>query len=369
VPEPHELRRLPVKRRVFEAGSAVSPGGQQTGCRRGGAAAEMTRSVGIIGAGNVVENAHLPVLMTSLDTTVRWIFDVDARRATTLARAYGIAMCAREDLKTRLGEVDVVLLATPYGARVPYYDLLRQVPTIALFVEKPLARSVEQHRAICRPYGEHRIACGLNRRGADVVRAARNLLMHRMFGALRSVRAGFGRRGAILGGGQYHSDPALAGGGVLFEMGVHYLDTALHCMDAVDVEAESGAMIEDLGFDLHTECRLRVTLPGGASVPLDVAVSLLANQCEGVEFRCEHATLSLSLARGRLLLRSDDGDYETDLTPAIGGRVVTSFQLIHAIWQDFLQGLDSGRPGFAAAPSSLLTTRALEAMYALPRRP
>jgi predicted dehydrogenase len=325
-------------------------------------------SIGVIGAGQVIRNAHLPVLTTSLETVVTWILDLDPGKATRLARAHRIRACRREDLDAALADVDIVLLAIPFGARAPYYDLLATRRPLALFVEKPFATTVEQHLALCRPYADYQIACGLNRRASGAVRAARALLEHRLFGALRAVRAAFGRCGAILGGGQYHSDPRLAGGGILLEMGVHYLDAALYCAAAADVAVESGWMIEDLGFDLHTDARLRMTLAGGAHVPFGVTVSVLADQREGIEFECEQATVSLSLARNRLVLRSPDRRYDVDLTPAVARQATTASQCIFGIWQSFLDGLAQHQPGFAAARSSLLTTRAIEGLYALPRR-
>lgn len=264
-------------------------------------------SVGVIGAGQVVRNAHLPVLTTSLDAAVAWIFDIDPRRAALLAHAYRAGACRPEDLKHRVAGVDVVLLAAPFGARAPYYEILAGCPSVAVFVEKPPAKTVEEHLAICRPYADYQIACDFNRRASDTVGAARDLLAHQVFGPLREVRAAFGRRGAVLGGGQYNSDLTLAGGGVLFEMGVHYIDAVLYCTSATDVALESGRMIEDLGFDLHTEARLRLALAGRPDVPLNLTVSVLSDQPEGIEFICERATLLVSLAGGQLTLRGGDG--------------------------------------------------------------
>ena len=40
------------------------------------------------------------------------------------------------------------------------------------------------------------------------------------------------------------------------EMGVHFLDTVLFCLDATDVRLLEGWMISDNGFDLHTEATI-----------------------------------------------------------------------------------------------------------------
>jgi len=325
-------------------------------------------SLGVIGAGQVVTNAHLPVLTTSFGMTLAWIFDIDSSKAISVARAQQARACRFEDLRSCLSDVNIVLLAAPYGARSRYYELLADFPFVALFVEKPLAKTIEQHRAICRPYADYQIACDLNRRAADTVRTAKDLIEHRVFGALREVRAAFGHRGALLGGGQYNSNLELAGGGVLFEMGIHYLDTVLFCSSAKDITLESGHMIEDLGFDLHTEARLRITLADGLEVPLDLTVSVLSDQQEGIDFVFDHASLSLSLSRAYLALRSRDHRYHADLSRAFAIQFVTSFQHIFSMWRDFLDGLTSRRAGFASAYSSLLTTKSLELLYSLPRR-
>ena len=323
-------------------------------------------SLGVIGAGQVVTNAHLPVLTTSLDTNVVWVSDIDPKKTASIARAQGAQMCAVDDLWRGLADVNVVLLAVPYGARPRYYELLAGFPSVALFVEKPLARTVEEHRSICRPYADYQIACDLNRRAADTVRAVKDLVQHRVFGQLREVRAAFAQRGALLGGGQYNSSLQLAGGGVLLEMGVHYLDTVLFCASATDIRLESGRMIVDLGFDLHTEAVMTMTLPGGGEIPLDVVVSVLSEPREGIEFIFEHAALSLSLSRGQLALRSLDRGYDVDLSSAFAAHFVTSFQHVFAMWRDFLDGVTRRQAGFASAYSSLLTTKSVELLYSLP---
>ena len=46
--------------------------------------------VGLLGAGNVVESIHLPVLASLDGVTVAWVCDTDTARARALASTYSL---------------------------------------------------------------------------------------------------------------------------------------------------------------------------------------------------------------------------------------------------------------------------------------
>ncbi|MCB1022651.1 MAG: Gfo/Idh/MocA family oxidoreductase, partial [Acidobacteria bacterium] len=96
--------------------------------------------IGIVGAGDIVRAVHLPVLLAMPQAQVEWLCDVDTNRAKTMSKAYGPRAVEAPRDPGDLPEADVVLLATPYGVRRPYYEALRARGT-AIYVEKPFACS------------------------------------------------------------------------------------------------------------------------------------------------------------------------------------------------------------------------------------
>jgi predicted dehydrogenase len=193
-------------------------------------------SVGIIGAGGVVRERHLPALAAQDGVRVAWVCDPVSEAAERVA-----AIC-KGDVRTasapdsRLAATDIVLVATPPAAHAD--QIVRALDAgCHVLCEKPLAldpgdcqRVVETAREVDR-----------------VASVAFNLRHHTAAAALRSAyRAGdLGRAVAVRtctvapersGGGAWLGDGA-AGGDVLWEVGSHHVDLWRFLLDSDVVEA------------------------------------------------------------------------------------------------------------------------------------
>ncbi len=321
-------------------------------------------AVGVIGAGSVASTVHLPVLRSMPDVSLAWIADRDALRARNVARAHRIAHVALARSPGQLPPADVVLLAIPYGARAPYYELLRGTG-VALFVEKPLFRTPEEHRRACSWFEDFRMAHGFQRRSLGSTQLVRQLVDDGLFGALRSIRCGLGQPGILTRGG-YVSDLGQAGGGILFETGVHLVDTALFVTRASGVEVSRSKMILDRGFDLHTEARLTLTLPSGGNAECEIVVSCLQETSNRLELELEGARVSYSIfdPSGRVLVRAQGRESDYQVARGDGRPFArTTFQTMYLHWSAFLEGFRARRANHTSAHDALLTTKALAGCY------
>ena len=96
--------------------------------------------IGVIGAGTIVENIHLPVLANLPGVSVAWVADRSEDRAERLARAFAID--ARP--LSRTDDADILLVAIPMLGRDQWFEHAHR-HGMALFVEKPFAVSLAQH--------------------------------------------------------------------------------------------------------------------------------------------------------------------------------------------------------------------------------
>jgi predicted dehydrogenase len=323
--------------------------------------------VGIVGAGKVVFDNHLPVLCALPDVNVAWVGDLNRERARSVAQAFGTEWVHLEHGAAQLPSADIVLLTAPYGARGTYYEAFRRSANVpALLVEKPFARSVREHREIIGPYAEHRIACGLNRRASKNVNEVAAIVREKLFGPLREVHAGLGGLGGHATGGRYNSDIRLAGGGVLFEIGVHIIDTVLFATEALGCAVHGGRMENDEGFDLHTEATLALELSDGASVPWHLTVSNLQDTISGIVFHFDDLTLRFNVFGAPEISvesRAGKGSYVISGVPSTAP--TTPYQVLGVFWRDFLGGLRCQQANYTSAARSLLTTQVIEALYLL----
>jgi predicted dehydrogenase len=328
---------------------------------------ETPLSIGVPGAGNVVFENHLPVLSALGGVKLTWIGDTNHKRCQVVADAYGMECLDMGATAARLPPVDVLLIAIPYGARRPYYEMLHnKSKDTALYIEKPVAKTVEEHRQILRPYRDFQVTCGYYRRASALLGEVSAITEQQLFGQLREIYAGIGGLGAQGVGGGYKSNLALAGGGLLFESGVHIIDSVLFSVGATEARVKDVKMELDEGFDLHTDARLVVTMPGGAAVEMHLMVSNLSAPKNGVEFHFDHAVIRFNVFGGPEISVSGRHGHAKkffSLAALMRGQATTSYKCLGVYWTDFLDGIRARSPNYTAGVRAMLTTQVVEELY------
>ncbi len=322
-------------------------------------------SVGILGAGGIVENLHLPVLLSRSDVQIAWIADKNDSRALEMAKAFGVPHMVLPVNLDDFPLTDVLLIAVPYGVRHDYYESLKG-RRVHLYVEKPFARSVAEHELYLSWFPSTQIACGFQRRSWHSVSDFNTVVRDCLFGAVRRVRVAHGHRGR-LGGGRYGAKLAVAGGGILLEAGIHLLDLTLYALEASEILDASGHQIREDGFDIHTDARLCVRTRGLGDIPIDVLVSGLINTDRGIFVEYDSVILSFDESTGSMSIRAKNGSTAYPLCSATR-RPEPSLQQCDAHWSEFLNSISTGESNRTSAKASLVTTGAIERLYALPER-
>jgi predicted dehydrogenase len=319
-------------------------------------------SVGIIGAGDIVSKCHLPVLLAMAEVSRVWIADADWQKAQSIARAFRVdAWQLPEDLR-QLPEADVFLLAIPFGARQPYYEALRDRDS-ALYVEKPFSKNLQHHAQVCSWFADYRLACGLQRRSWGPTLLVKRTIEDGLFGQLRSVRYGHGTRG-ITTSGKYYSNVELAGGGLLFESGVHGIDAVLFCSAATGLRLVSAEMVKGGGFDIDTTAVFRLTTPRQAAVDFEVDVSCVRDTIEGMEFTFDDAVVSFAFGVEAVNVRPQGSSKIYTLADKKNGLYPSSvYELFFENWSLFLQGIRARQANWTSAAQTVLTTQAIERLY------
>lgn len=323
---------------------------------------QRTLSVGVVGAGEIARIAHLPVLSAMDSVSVAWITDRDPDRARAMARGFKTSFHELPEDLHDLPEVDIFLLAIPYGVRDGFYEALAERES-ALFVEKPLFQTVEEHRRLCAIFPDYRFGQAFTRRSLGSTRAVKRAIEHDLFGPLRSMRVGFGHPGSLAG--NYQSNLKLAGGGMLFDSAIHTLDSLLFLAGAKKQRPDQIRMIMDKGFDLHTEVALTLEMPSGAEVDASLTVSCLEETSNRLELRFEHADVSYSVYdhTGRVEVKPLNGDDVYVLSKGDGPYPIKHFQITYEHWNNFVRGLHEQRANYTSAHDTLQTTELCEACY------
>jgi predicted dehydrogenase len=318
--------------------------------------------IGVIGAGSVVANYHLPVLQNVSGVRLEWITDPVASRAHALAKVYGIAQVKAS--LAECGEVEVVLVGAPVGVRKPIMETIAERGWHA-FVEKPFAATAADHERIlegARSRGTV-MATGLLRRHYETTKRARKIIGAKLLGPVQEILAGEGMRARKFGrGGDWYQGSADASGGVFFETGSHLVDMTFLICGVESFELERCEQQLSGALEVETRALAMVTLADGGRVPLRIAVSRLTDVYNGIVIRCRHGELRVPT----------DPEQSVDLC-AKGGEVVGGFPgapkpgmppAVYGEWQEFLAHVARGD---TSLDTGLLTTSFIEKSYRMAR--
>ncbi len=323
-------------------------------------------TVGVVGAGQIVRDIHLPVLAALPDVRVAWIVDAVADRARAAGRDFGIPAIEAPGDPAALPACDVALLGVPAHVREGYFRAFA-VRATAVLAEKPFTIGATDHRRCADLFPEHRVACGYMRRFYEGTATLRRAVLDRPFGAVRAVRIAEGDRAKKTGFDATFLDrPSRDGGGVLWAIGCHVLDLAVYLTDAREFEIVSRDVVFDADTDREASAEILLRgrdEAGSWTVPFQFCASWLGPQSNRVEIEFERATVaaglgpdsvvSAELASGARLALSRDG------SPA---EARTSYQAFYLEWRDFLDGVAHSRASRIAASTSLLTTQLVDAL-------
>lgn len=317
--------------------------------------------IGIIGAGNIVENQHLPVLKNIKNVSIAWIYDSNPKRVDLLSKMYKIP-ALNTNIEEAIQLIDVCLLAIPLGARKKYIDLCAQFNK-ALYCEKPFATSLEEHQELVSLFPDYALAVGFQRRCYANVRLLKDVMSTGMFGTLASIDIKQGAFSLKSGGkSSFVSDAKLSGGGVLIESAIHLLDQVLFALGSEDVQVKALKSLAQQGIDYDSEVSAVLTLPGKKKIPLEISVSTIRSYVNGMQFIFEKCTVFCPLeASAGLKILLPTGQV-LDLVNTIPGALTVN-AAFEEFWIDFLAALKLCTPNYTSAYNSVLTSKLIGEIY------
>lgn len=327
---------------------------------------ESRLTVGIVGAGEVVTGVHLPVLkaMTS-QVVVEYVADVSSQAATRAGRAYRCQAVGLTDDIGRLPMTDLVLIATPVGVRMPYYELFAQRGT-AVLAEKPAVRNLAELKAIQRIFPQERFSVGFQRRLYASSTLVSRVINQGTLGALQAVTVREGARTTSTGGSQaFMQNVGLSGGGILIDLGSHGIDLAFHLAGVSDLRQLSVTAFLDGHVDRQVELYTQIG-PVNKSVDLTIDLSWLDFRPGTMEFTFERGSI-ISDSKPTPYVRLFDaaGKRMADLSVGneISAGATTIHQACYLVWRSFLDGLSGASEPRLSVESVTPVVRTIESAY------
>ncbi len=212
--------------------------------------------IALIGCGAIAQQLHLPVLAGRDDVRLWGLVDKNLERARYYAKGYNVPYVCDDTSKIPLEEIDAAVIATPPVYHAPLsLKLISQ--GIHVLVEKPLALSYLDAKDIVELASKNnvKVAVPLYRRLFPSFRLLASLIKNNVFGLPITF--------SILGGGFYNWPAAslgnmkkeFAGGGVLMDLGPHFLDFLFQIFDG---SAELLEYCDDSLGGIEADCVLKL---------------------------------------------------------------------------------------------------------------
>lgn len=230
-----------------------------------------------IGAGGIADKKHLNEYSKLSNVEIVAICDPNPKAAQRLADKYHIANIYDNcnDMFKAI-ELDLVSICTPnYLHAQMCIDAMQA--GINVHCEKPLAINPEEIlRIICeKNKSNKKLMVALNNRFTNEAVMIKKLVETNFLGEIYHARCGWKRNSGIPGIGNWFTDNKFSGGGVLIDLGVHYLDMAFHMMGYPKTVSVYGATYSKFG---DNPSRIRIgykSMENGAFNVEDTAVGFV----------------------------------------------------------------------------------------------
>ncbi len=187
--------------------------------------------IGIVGAGNIAQNAHLPVYMKRDDVEITAIADLNLERAKAAAAKFNIpsAYASVEDLLEKEKDIDCIDVCVWNRSHAPV-SIAAAKAGKAVLCEKPLSLNMEHAHMMEEAIGKAGtlFMIGLVNRYRNDVSLVREMFDQGKFGNVYYATASYvRRRGTPIG---WFTDTSKSGGGPVIDIGVHAIDRTWYMM-------------------------------------------------------------------------------------------------------------------------------------------
>ena len=185
--------------------------------------------IGIIGAGNIAQNAHIPAILQMKGVKLAAVYDIHAKRSAEVAEKYGMKNCPNIEALLSIDTLDAVSVCTWNNGHAPSAIAASKAGK-HVFCEKPMSITVaeaEEMEKAAKQSGKIFMMGFVNRYKPES-RYITDLRNKGEFGEIYYARTSLlRRRGTPLG---WFTDVSKSGGGPVIDLGVHIIDITWYLM-------------------------------------------------------------------------------------------------------------------------------------------
>jgi len=288
--------------------------------------------VGIIGAGAMARH-HIRTMLGRDDTDLVAICEPSEAAFTMTAAEFtnrGLAVPASEPDWRRFIDrfaptLDAVVIITPHVFHAAQATACLEAG-LDVLLEKPMVMDGAEAKALIatRDRTGRLLVVGFPGSLSPQVRTAARLVASGEVGAILNVDAVVWQDWQRNTAGTWRQDPAVSGGGFLFDTGAHMLNTVADI--AGEDVGELTAWLEDDGDPVDMRAAVMARLASGALVTMNACGRAIPSMGSEIRVFCEHATIRTGIWGERLEIQRE------------GSKRLASVRSVatRSVWEQFL---------------------------------
>ena len=208
--------------------------------------------VAVIGCGTIANSAHIPAYLKNKDAEIKYFCDILPERAKAAVEKYGCGTAVADYHEILHDEeVEAVSVCTPNNMHpVIAMDFLKAGKHV--LCEKPAARTCKEALEMQKVQHETGkiLNIGVVNRFNDGVNLIKKYIDSGKLGNVFHAYVSFRSHRSIPGMGGAFTTKAVAGGGVLIDWGVHFLDIVMYCCGDPKPKTVTGETFCKLGKNM-----------------------------------------------------------------------------------------------------------------------
>lgn len=323
----------------------------------------ITTKAALIGAGFVAQHGHIPAIKKDPSSRIMVVVDpVPAARAEAEKLVPGVLTCSSlEELP--LSDINCAVICSPSALHYEHVKFFLN-KNISVLSEKPLATkaSEAQELAVMVKTKNLVLQVGYNRRYQPVARYLKETIETGTYGPLVSVtvRAGSIARdlpSAIL-------NPALSGGGVLMDYGVHFIDRLCSWFDELDVVSYRDD--SEGGLEVNAHLLLKASNRWCKHIPVNVYLSWTSEMGDSFTLEFHNVTLKCTINNGRQFSMLTHKKQTTSLKNIYANKLVDladAGNIMDLQWNEFKQRLSGGVEMISSLEDAVRVNKIVESCY------
>lgn len=207
--------------------------------------------IGVIGCGRIALSAHLPSYKNNKDCEIVYVCDVIEEKAQKASETFGGKVVTDYKVIINDPEIDAISICTPNDVHALIsVEALKAGKQV--LCEKPAARTLDEALMMQKAKNELGgiLNIGVVNRFNNAVNKVKELIENGDLGNVYHVYTSFRCHRSIPGIGGAFTRKDIAGGGVLIDWGVHFIDLILYCLGEPKAKTVSAEAFSHLGKNI-----------------------------------------------------------------------------------------------------------------------